>query len=56
MEGDSNYFGRRAKEERVAAMKAADPRARSAHLQMADRYTELSRAIAQPQLPLAEQA
>lgn len=45
MEGDSRYFSRRASEERVAAMAAADPRARNAHLQMASRYDELASAI-----------
>jgi hypothetical protein len=45
MEGDGIYFGRRANEERVAAMKAAHPRARNAHLEMADRYHDLAVAI-----------
>ena len=45
MEGDAIYFGRRANEERVAAMKAAHPDARQAHLRMAERYDELARAI-----------
>ena len=44
MERDAVYFGRRAKEERAAAMKAPDPRARKAHRDMADRYNELSNA------------
>ena len=51
MEGDANYFSRRANEERVAAMKAAHPGARSAHLQMASRYDELASAIASHELP-----
>jgi hypothetical protein len=46
MEGDSLYFSRRANEERVAAMKAAHPNARQAHLDLALRYEELARAIA----------
>ena len=46
MESDAAYFGRRANAERVAAMKAADPRARKAHLDMAERYDELAKAIA----------
>lgn len=45
MESDSVYFGRRAQEERVAAMKAPHPVARQAHLELADRYHELSVAI-----------
>ena len=46
MEGDFAYFSRRAQEERVAAMKAPHPSARQAHIDMADRYDELARAIA----------
>ena len=45
MERDAVYFGRRAKQERAAAMKAPDPRARKAHRDMADRYNELSNAV-----------
>lgn len=45
MEGDSIYFGRRANEEREAAMKAGHPAARRAHLDLAARYDELSSAI-----------
>ena len=45
MESDAVYFGRRAKEERAAAMKATDPRAREAHLELAGRYDELATAI-----------
>jgi hypothetical protein len=40
MENDRVYFGRRAGEERLAAMKAAHPRVRQAHLEMAARYDE----------------
>ena len=46
MEKDTAYFGRRAAEERSAAMHAADLRAREAHLEMAERYDELASAIA----------
>jgi hypothetical protein len=46
MESDVNYFVRRAGEERVAAMKAAHPMARQAHLKMAARYDQLANAIA----------
>jgi hypothetical protein len=56
MLGDANYFSRRANEERVAAMRAAHPNARSAHLQMAERYTQLARAIAAYQPSLIEKA
>lgn len=45
MEGDASYFARRAKEEREAAMKAAHPKAREAHLDMAHRYDDLADAI-----------
>jgi len=46
MEGDVVYFGRRANEERIAAMKAPHPQARKAHLEMAERYADLATAIA----------
>jgi hypothetical protein len=46
MKADFNYFRRRAQEEREAAMKASHPLARRAHRDMADRYAELSDAIA----------
>jgi hypothetical protein len=49
MEGDVNYFGRRARDERVAAMKAAHPQARQAHLELAERYDELAAAISSQQ-------
>jgi hypothetical protein len=45
MESDVIYFGRRAGEERRAAMRAAHPGARQAHLDMAQRYDELITAI-----------
>ena len=45
MESDSVYFSRRAHEERLAAMKAPHPVARQAHLDLADRYHELSVVI-----------
>jgi len=40
MEGDRVYFERRASEERSAAMKAAHPKAREVHLELASRYDE----------------
>jgi len=46
MHGDANYFIRRANEERLAAMKAAHPSARQAHLKMAARYDELAGGMA----------
>jgi hypothetical protein len=46
MTGDAEYFGRRAIEERDAARNAADSRARDAHLEMAERYSDMARAIA----------
>jgi len=45
MEGDAAYFSRRASEERTAAMKAAHPNARQAHIDMAGRYDDLARSI-----------
>jgi len=56
MEGDVNYFIRRASEERQAAMKAPHPAARQAHLKMATRYDELANGIAQYQLRTVGQA
>jgi hypothetical protein len=55
MEGDSIYFGRRANEERIAAMKAPHPRARKAHLELADRYQDLASAIATRESALSEE-
>lgn len=52
MEGDAIYFGRRAQEERTAASHASHPTARQAHLDMADRYDELSAAIASRESPV----
>lgn len=45
LESDHIYFGRRASEERTAAMQAHHPGARKAHLDMAERYEDLVRAI-----------
>jgi hypothetical protein len=53
MEGDGIYFGRRASEERIAAMKAPHPRARKAHLELADRYNDLATAIQSRERPLS---
>jgi len=46
MESDVLYFGRRAGEERRAALQAAHPGVRQAHLDMAQRYDDLVSAIA----------
>lgn len=46
MESDVLYFGKRASEERRAAMQAAHPGVRQAHLDMAQRYDDLVDAIA----------
>jgi hypothetical protein len=43
-ESDQDYFGRRAREERHAAESAQHPHARRAHLELADRYDEMSEA------------
>ena len=45
MERDYLYFSRRAQEEREAAMRAAHPVARRAHVDLARRYEELANAI-----------
>jgi hypothetical protein len=38
MISDREYFGRRAQEEREAAMKVAHPKARQAHMELANVY------------------
>ena len=43
---DTDYFRKRATEERVAAMKAAHPKAREAHVEMARLYDEKLAAVA----------
>ena len=45
MEGDSEYFSRRAVEERTAASEATHPAAKRAHEELADRYEDLARAV-----------
>lgn len=50
MEQDSAYYSRRANEERTAAMKSADARARQAHLAMARQYDERACAAVEPLL------
>lgn len=45
MEVDTIYFRRRASEERTAALQARHAQVREAHLQMAERYEDLVRAI-----------
>lgn len=45
MELDRVYFARRAAEEKAAAMRAAHPSARSAHLDLAARYSDLAEHI-----------
>ena len=45
MESNSVYFIRRAKEERVAAMKAAHPTARKSHRELAERYDKLAHEV-----------
>jgi hypothetical protein len=52
MEGDATYFRRRARDERLAAMKALHPVARAAHLEMAERYDDLAAAIATHDPPI----
>jgi hypothetical protein len=45
MKGDAALCARRASEERTAARKAARPKARQAHLEMAARHDDLARSI-----------
>ena len=45
-ESDFDYFRRRADYEREAARHAGHPDARKAHLDMAQRYEEISKAVA----------
>lgn len=45
MESDSEYFGRRAAQETVAADKAPNAQARTAHLEMAERYRDIAVSI-----------
>ena len=45
MEGDAAYFRSRASQEREAAMSAAHPKARQAHLELAERYDDLAGSI-----------
>ena len=42
---DSQYFLRRAEEERAAAKRASDPRARQSHLDLAERYDDAVRTV-----------
>ena len=46
MTGDTEYFRRRALEEKAASIRAANPAAQNAHIQMARRYEELAKALA----------
>ena len=60
MESDRTYFLRRAAAERAAAISAAHPMARAAHLEMARRYeerlNELAAADGRPDLKLVDVA
>jgi hypothetical protein len=44
-QSDSQYFLRRADEERAAAKRASDPRARKSHLDLAERYTDAAHTV-----------
>jgi hypothetical protein len=46
MGADAAYFRRRSREEREAALKAAHPKAREAHLELADAYEYRASAFA----------
>ena len=45
MDSDVSYFRRRAAEEKAAALNARTSQARQSHLEMAERYADLARAI-----------
>lgn len=45
LEDDASYFRRRAAQERTVAFDAYDPRVRQVHLDMAERYDDLARAV-----------
>ena len=45
MESDSMFFARRASDERAAAIRAKHPRARRAHLELAERHQDIADAI-----------
>ena len=47
MESDTEYFRRRASEERTAALQARDTRVRKAHVEMAERYEDFVRGISE---------
>lgn len=42
---DTEYFLRRAGEERAAAQRASDSRARQSHLDLAERYADAARTV-----------
>lgn len=50
MEDERSYYFRRAVEERSAAGKSANPKAREAHERMAERYEEQAHAAEAPKV------
>jgi hypothetical protein len=46
MDSDTEYFRRRASEERTAALHTRNTEARLAHIEIAERYEDLVRGIA----------
>lgn len=54
MESDLAYFRRRASEERTAALQAKHLQVRKAHAQLAERYEDLVRALADSERLLEE--
>jgi crotonobetainyl-CoA:carnitine CoA-transferase CaiB-like acyl-CoA transferase len=50
MKADGAYFSERARQERAAAMRAANLEAREAHLELAKRYDALVEASAAPEI------
>ena len=53
MEDERSYYARRAVEERSAAGKSANPKAREAHERMAERYEEQAQAVEAPKVDAA---
>jgi len=45
MNGDAEYFRRRAVQEKTAAMRADHPNAREAHLRMAAQYEDFAKGL-----------
>ena len=51
MESESQYLSRRAQEEQEAAERAADPKARELHIELAGRYRDAAQGNRPPPVP-----